>query len=493
MEIHSRRNRVIQEQENKYGVKGKINAIPKAEGTTVRGALGELATNIQAQRDVCVGKVTFSAAECEKKSLKCNTKSNYSHVQSKIDTGLAGKNIIQPSSRPPLRREESTGGLATRAALQTKAAAKLALKKPNETKEPNFVVLNDKKLNKEVKKTKLKVIKEIPKEHNLKPILKDSTKSLGKLKLTESSDTKVSKTTEIYIDSLVKSPPPLPDDIEDIDAGDNNPLLVSVYIKDIYKYLTELECKYPVEENHLKNQNVITGNMRATLIDWLVELQCQFTLILETFHLTVGIIDHYLQVVPNVPKEKLQLIGVTAMFIASKYEEIYAPDVNDFVFVTDYTYSKSDILRCEKEILQKLGFCLAWPIPLNFLRRFVKVAHGTSKNHHLAKYFVDLCLVDYSMAHYRPSELSAAAICLSLYILSNERLEDVWTPTLSYYSGYKLDHIEPIIRKIAKIVTNTERSKFKAVFNKYMDVTLAKVSCLPQLKSETMYELAQRA
>lgn len=125
--------------------------------------------------------------------------------------------------------------------------------------------------------------------------------------------------------------------------------------------------------------------------------------------------------------------------------------------------------------------------------RFVKAAHGTSKNHHLAKYFVDLCLVEYSMAHYRPSELAAAAICLSLYLLSGKQLKDVWTPTLEYYSEYTLQHIEPIMRKIAKIVVNVENSKRKSVYNKYTDISLAKVSTLPQLKSDAIYELAQEA
>lgn len=121
----------------------------------------------------------------------------------------------------------------------------------------------------------------------------------------------------------------------------------------------------------------------------------------------------------------------------------------------------------------------------------MKAAHGTSKNHHLAKYFVDLCLIEYTMAHYRPSELAAAAICLSLHLLSSKSLEEVWTPTLSYYSGYTLEHIDPIIRKLAKIVTNVENSKYKAVYNKYLDVTLAKVSGLPQLRGEAIYELAK--
>ncbi|XP_072944524.1 G2/mitotic-specific cyclin-B [Epargyreus clarus] len=502
MEVQVRRHRTvqIQDQENVYVSKGKINLLlpSKRQGLTVRGALGELNTNVQAPRDINIGKVAVATAEFEKKATVTRgvLKSNYSHVQSKVDTGLPAKNIIQPSSRPPLRREESTGSLAARAVVRTRAALKDTTNRQNDLKEAVNSILQSRKCNIEVKKSsKLPTLKENPKEAKnvLKPILKESTESLGKLKLAENSEKPDAvKKEEISNNDTSLSTPHLPEDIEDIDASDkNSPLLMSIYIKDIYNYLTELEKKYPIEHDHLKKQSVITGKMRATLIDWLVEVQRQFSLVLETFHLTVGIIDRYLQAVPNVQRNQLQLIGVTAMFIASKYEEIYAPDVGDFVYVTDNAYSRSEVFQCEREMMSKLGFCLARPIPLSFLRRFVKAAHGTSKNHHLAKYFVDLSLIEYSMAHYRPSELAAAAICLSLYLLSSKTLSEVWTPTLSYYSGYSLEHIDPIIRKLAKIVINVDNSKFKAVYKKYLDATLAKVSSLPQLKGEAIHELAK--
>ncbi|XP_049877231.1 G2/mitotic-specific cyclin-B [Pectinophora gossypiella] len=494
MEIHTRRHHTIQDQENIYAGKGKGNVglVPvKRQGLGVRGALGDVNTNVQIQRDANVGKVAVAAAEFEKKATQSRValRSNYGHVQSKVDTGLAAK-PIQPSSRPPLRREESTAGLA-RAAARTRAALK-ETQKSVKPKDSSNTLLQAKKVGEVKKSSKLPTVKEQFKgkenKESTRPIIKDPTESLGKLKLVDTykqyEKTSVSVTVSPFIS--------LPNDIEDIDASDkNSPLLMSMYIKDIYKYLTDLEVRYPVEEDHLRKQSVITGKMRATLIDWLVEVQRQFSLVLETFQLTVGIIDRYLQVVPNVQRDRLQLIGVTAMYIASKYEEIYSPAVHEFVYVTANAYTKKDVFQCEREILSKLGFCLARPIPLSFLRRFVKAAHGTSKHHHLAKYFVDLCLVEYSMAHHRPSELAAAAICLSLHLLSNKKLEDVWTPTLRYYTEYTLEHIDPIIRKIAKIVTNVENSKYKAVYNKYLDVTLAKVSSLPQLKGDAIYTLAK--
>lgn len=469
----------LHDQENANVFKGKSNAILpiKRQGLTARGALGDLNTNAQAQRDIAIGKVAVATAEYEKKATlnRATIKSNYSHVRSKIDTGLAAtKPTIQPSSRPPLRREESTAGLAAKAAASTKAV----LKETQQNKTNDEKTLKPRKQSQDSKKpSRLSAVNE-----DAKPVLKEPTESLGKLKLAES----------VKQDKLKKKHPPLPLDVEDIDASDNNsPLLMSCYIKDIYHYLTELELKYSIEPDHLKEQSEISGRMRATLIDWLVEVQRQFSLVLETFQLTVGIIDRYLQAVPNVQRNQLQLVGVTAMFLASKYEEIYAPEVGDFVYVTDNTYSKADVFQCERDIMSKLGFCLARPIPLSFLRRFVKAAHGTSKNHHLAKYFVDLSLVEYSMAHYRPSELAAAALCLSLHLLSRKTLEEVWTPTMTYYSQYTLEHLDPIIRKIANVVVNVKNSKYKSVYNRYLDPKLAKVSALPELKEGAIEELAK--
>ena len=76
----------------------------------------------------------------------------------------------------------------------------------------------------------------------------------------------------------------------------------------------------------------------------------------------------------NVAKGQLQLVGVTAMFLASKYEEMYVPAIEDFVYMTDNTYTKAEIRQMEIEILKTLNFLLCKPLPLHFLRRFSKAA-----------------------------------------------------------------------------------------------------------------------
>lgn len=91
--------------------------------------------------------------------------------------------------------------------------------------------------------------------------------------------------------------------------------------------------------------------MRATLIDWLLQVHLRYHMLPETLWITVNIIDRFLSL-RTVSLVKLQLVGVTAMFIASKYEEICAPSVKEFVFMTENGYTVEEILKGEKIILE---------------------------------------------------------------------------------------------------------------------------------------------
>lgn len=156
--------------------------------------------------------------------------------------------------------------------------------------------------------------------------------------------------------------------VSDVDADDGgDPNLCSEYVKDIYAYLRQLEEEQSVRPKYLLGREV-TGNMRAILIDWLIQVQMKFRLLQETMYMTVSIIDRFMQD-SCVPKKMLQLVGVTAMFIASKYEEMYPPEIGDFAFVTNNTYTKHQIRQMEMKILRVLNFSLGRPLPLHFLRR----------------------------------------------------------------------------------------------------------------------------
>lgn len=200
--------------------------------------------------------------------------------------------------------------------------------------------------------------------------------------------------------------------VQNIDAHDAGTLiLVSEYVNDIYKYMRQMERSQRIRPDHLDDQLHVTHKMRGVLVDWLNEVHLQFTLVQETFFLAVAIIDRYLQVVKTTTRPNLQLVGVTALFLASKYEELFPPEITDFVYITDDTYTKKQILEMERHIIAKLDFKLGRPLPIHFLRRFAKAAHSgefSDDVYLMAKYFIELAAVDYSMAHYLPSEVSFA-------------------------------------------------------------------------------------
>lgn len=90
---------------------------------------------------------------------------------------------------------------------------------------------------------------------------------------------------------------------------------------------------------YMKRQNDINENVRAILIDWLISVHAKFKLLPETLYLTVNLIDRYLSHF-KVQKNQVQLVGVAALLIATKYEEIYPPTVKDFIYLTDDTYTR---------------------------------------------------------------------------------------------------------------------------------------------------------
>ncbi|XP_033251712.1 G2/mitotic-specific cyclin-B isoform X2 [Drosophila miranda] len=281
--------------------------------------------------------------------------------------------------------------------------------------------------------------------------------------------------------------------IEDIDAHDkDNLVLVSEYVNDIYDYLYKVEIEQPIHNDHLAGQKEVSHKMRAVLIDWINEVHLQFHLAAETFQLAVAIIDRYLQVVKNTKRSNLQLVGVTALFIATKYEELYPPAINDFVFITDDTYSAREIRMMELQIFKAIDCNLSRPLPIHFLRRYSKAAGAEDEHHAMSKYFVELASFDYDLASYKPSEIAAASLFLSLHLLNGNYRASTgfndkhWTPTLAYYSRYTATHLRPITRQIAKLARDAPQAKLKAILNKYQGNKFQKIALRTELSGPLM-------
>ena len=170
----------------------------------------------------------------------------------------------------------------------------------------------------------------------------------------------------------------------------------------------------------MSKQTDINARMRAILIDWVVEVHRKWKLMPETLYLTVNLIDRFLEKEQTM-RNKLQLVGTTAMFMASKQHRQefvqFRTCAEDFVYWTADAYTRDELLSMERLMLAKLNFQLTTPSTYVLLRRFAKVAGidttPRSTTELLANYLVELTLQEYKMLKYRPSIICASAIYLA--------------------------------------------------------------------------------
>ncbi|XP_040365204.1 cyclin-A2-2 isoform X2 [Rosa chinensis] len=256
-------------------------------------------------------------------------------------------------------------------------------------------------------------------------------------------------------------------DIVDIDANFKDPLACSLYAPDIYSNI------------RLTEQD-ITPSMRGILIDWLVEVSEEYKLVPDTLYLTVNLIDRFLS--QNfVEKQRLQLLGVTCMLIASKYEEIVAPRVEEFCLITDNTYSREEVLEMESEVLNFLHFQLSVPTTKTFLRRFVQAAQACYKVpcvelEFLANYLAELTIVEYGFLKFLPSVIAASAVLLARWTLNQS--DHPWNPTLEHYTSYKTSELHTSVIALEDLQLNTKGCCLNAIREKYRHQKFKSVATL---------------
>ncbi|XP_011351925.1 cyclin-A1 isoform X2 [Ooceraea biroi] len=234
---------------------------------------------------------------------------------------------------------------------------------------------------------------------------------------------------------------------------------VEEYRDDIYNYLRISETLHRPKPGYMKKQPDITYSMRSILIDWLVEVVQEYRLHNETLYLAVSYIDRFLSYM-SVVRSKLQLVGAAAMFIAAKYEEIYPPDVNEFVYITDDTYTKTQVIRMENLILRVLAFDLTVPTPLTFLMKFCVSNNLSDKIRYLAMYL--------------PSHLAASAIALARHTLH----EEIWPEELELSTGYSLKNLTECISHLDKTFHSAPNIRQQAIQEKYRNKKYGHVSLL---------------
>uniref|UniRef100_A0ACD5UV67 Uncharacterized protein n=1 Tax=Avena sativa TaxID=4498 RepID=A0ACD5UV67_AVESA len=247
--------------------------------------------------------------------------------------------------------------------------------------------------------------------------------------------------------------------VEDIDKLDgDNELAVVDFIDDIYTYYRSAQHQSrPID--YMGRQPEIKPKMRTMLVDWLVEVAHKFNLMPESLYLTIYILDRFLSM-QVVPRKELQLVGVTAMFIACKYEEIWAPKVHDFVKITEYT--QQQILGMEKTILDRMSWNLTVPTPYVFLVRFAKAAGSDKELEHMVFFFAEMALMEYGLVSLCPSLVAASAVYAARCTLNKS---PIWTETLKYHTGFNEQQLMEHAKVLLASHAAAPQSKLKAVYS----------------------------
>jgi cyclin B len=285
-------------------------------------------------------------------------------------------------------------------------------------------------------------------------------------------------------------------DVDSIDKRDTeDPLCATEYVQDMYQYFRSKEEITTVHPLYMKlKQTEINEGMRSILVDWLVDVHLKFKLVPETLYLTINVINRYLEL-QEVSRSRLQLVGVTSLLIASKYEDIIPPKLRDLVYVCAGVYTRTNVcifyrirlnachflffpsllivyslllffqvIEMEERILKTLKYSITIPSAKAFLVRFLKAAHADECIMQLSCFILECTLQSYNLLHYLPSQLAAAAV----FIVRCTVGRNSWSSTLSKYANYSENDILPIAKAIMHEKDNdNEREELFAVNKKY--------------------------
>ncbi|RVX00102.1 putative cyclin-A3-1 [Vitis vinifera] len=248
----------------------------------------------------------------------------------------------------------------------------------------------------------------------------------------------------------------------DVGAKSDDPQMCGPYATDIYEYLHSMEMepkRRPLHDYIEKVQKDVSHNMRGILVDWLVEVAEEYKLASDTLYLTISYIDRFLSS-KALNRQRLQLLGVSSMLIAAKYEEISPPHVEDFCYITDNTYTKEE--KVHQDCSRKL--------------QNSQLAVGVS-----GYYLAELSLLDYGCVKFLPSMVAASVIFLSRFTLRPKM--HPWCSSLQHHSGYKPSELKECVLIIHDLQLSRRGGSLVAVREKYKQ---HKFKCVATLSSPSV-------
>jgi len=283
------------------------------------------------------------------------------------------------------------------------------------------------------------------------------------------SPTKISDFIKIKLE--VDRQEPLPEGVVNIEVEDG----LYEYSREVVVYLMEMEIATTVPNDFLDDGSV-TANMRSILVDWIIQVQHHLKLCQETLYLAIGMLDLVL-LRRDVDPDKLQLVGVTALLVASKLEEYYPVDIKKLLHLTENSYTRAEVTNMERVLLGVLEFQVYLPSPQVFLLRYTRASFRSQDSEFLktCQYLLDSHLPHSSHPCLTPSLLAAAAVLASSllnYLAVNNASptpSTIWTPTLVHYTTYNLTLLAPTsLQMVEQVIAATlATSKFSGAMVKY--------------------------
>ena len=264
----------------------------------------------------------------------------------------------------------------------------------------------------------------------------------------------------------------------------NNIQIPKEYINIIYYNLLKEEEKgiNPMPDyTYMSRQKEINDKMKSILVDWIIDVHFKFGFTDETLFMTISIIDRYLSIC-QITRTNFQLLGITALMIACKHEEIDLPKIDDFIYITDNAYVKNEVIKMEEDVLYKLNFSFLYPSPIKFFE-YLSLHFGFSKKHHMmGKYLMESFLLDVKNVKYKPSIISCACAYIVMKFFKMANYHDSYNKkfynldeTVERYSEH---NIKECAKDICLLVDNINKTNYQACLKKYSKPEQEKVSII---------------
>lgn len=260
------------------------------------------------------------------------------------------------------------------------------------------------------------------------------------------------------------------------DGDESDPQRASEYAADIMTRMMDEEMALLPNANYMDGQADLNPKMRSILVDWLIEVHMKYKMSDDTLFLAINIIDRYLSL-RVVPRQRLQLIGVVAMFIAAKFEEIDPPRAHEFAYITDNTYSKKEVVNMEARLISVLEFKVVVPTAMQFFDRLSRVNKSDSTHRALTKLILETSLLDLRSTRHPPSVLVSSAILLSNEILKRR---SVWPSAMVHHTRRSEAALKGCVDDLKTIMDWAKTSQFQVVQKKYkLDTNHAVANLVP--------------